>query len=163
MYCYKYLYISIIRVFTSQYGRCKLGHTVKLHDYDVFSKGDIVQDTKYPNVLVYMHPGLPGSQPTMVRFLKSGFKEREAADHALHTWLLSWVEILRKTVSSTNNSDLIDPLTQGSIFKARLQRKGGRRTPAAYVVVALGVGPATICIIDQQQWCNWSTHPIFIG
>ena len=53
-----------------QFGRCKLGHTVRLKKYDKFSKGDVITNIKYPNVLVYMHPGLPGDLPTMVRFLK---------------------------------------------------------------------------------------------
>jgi len=98
----------------TQYGRFKLGHTVQLKDYDIFTKGDIVQDPKYPNVLVYMHPGLPGNQPTMVRFLKPGCKEKEEAEHLLHTWLLPWVATLRESVSSTKDSG-IDPLTQSSL------------------------------------------------
>lgn len=53
-----------------QFGRCNLGHTVRLKKYDKFRNGEITTNTKYPNVLVYMHPGMPGDLPTMVWFLK---------------------------------------------------------------------------------------------
>lgn len=97
-----------------QYGRSKLGHTVKLKEYDVFTKGDVVTNPKYPNVLVYMHPGLPGSLPTMLRFLKAGCKEKEAAEHLLHEWLLPWVSFLRESVDS-NHSGKLDPLIHSSL------------------------------------------------
>ena len=59
-----------------------------LKSYDVFSKGDIVQDPKYPNVLVYMHPGLPGDVPTMVRFLKvPSPRTLIAYTHTLYTYI----------------------------------------------------------------------------
>ena len=101
-------------VHVKQYGRCNLGHTVQLKEYDVFTKGDIVQDPNYPNVLIHMHPGLPGTLPTMVRFLKPGCKEKEAAEHLLHTWLLPWLAYLRDSVPNTTKGQL-NPLTQSSL------------------------------------------------
>ena len=107
-----------INVAVEQYGRSKLGHTVQLKSYDIFSKGDIVQDIKYPNVLWYMHPALPGDVPTMVRFLKPTCKEKEAAEHLLHVWLLPWVQFLRESVKSNCTTDgefVIDPLIHSSL------------------------------------------------
>lgn len=100
-----------------QYGRCKLGHTIQLKNYDTFTKGDIIQDINYPNVLVYMHPGLPGHVPTMVRFLKPACKEKEAAEHLLHTWLLPWVKFLRTDVPTKDLNPLIHS-SLGSIDSA---------------------------------------------